>query len=108
MAHDPNDPRRSFEYDEFSRRPAVDPAPAGFTGLIIGAIVVLGALIAFLMFRTDTDTTTLGMNQQDRTTQSAPQTTTPPAPPAAVPNNPSGTDTGPASPPTPQSPPANQ
>lgn len=50
---DPNDPRKSFEYDEFSRRPSIDPAPAGFTGLILGAIVVLGALIAFLMFRSD-------------------------------------------------------
>jgi hypothetical protein len=57
MAYDPNDPRKSFEYDEFSRRPSVDPAPAGFTGLVIGAIVVLGALIAFLMFRSDTDDT---------------------------------------------------
>lgn len=27
-----------------------DPAPAGFTGFVISAIVVLGTLIAFLMF----------------------------------------------------------
>lgn len=104
MAYDPNDPRKSFEYDEFSRRPSIDPAPAGFTGLVIGAIVVLGALIAFLMFRSDTDTTTIGMNQTP-TTQQSPQTTPPASPPSAVPNNP--TKTGPTAPPTPQTPPAN-
>jgi hypothetical protein len=99
MAYDPNDPRKSFEYDEFSRRPSIDPAPAGFTGLVIGAIVVLGALIAFLMFRSDTDTTTIGMNQTPATQQS-------PAvrPPAAAPDN---TKSGPTQPPAPQAPPAN-
>jgi hypothetical protein len=102
MAYDPNDPRKSFEYDEFSRRPSVDPAPAGFTGLVIGAIVVLGALIAFLMFRSDTDTTTIGMNQPTPTTQQSPAT--PPAPPAATPTNPN--TTGPTTPPAPQTPPA--
>ncbi len=99
MAYDPNDPRKSFEYDEFSRRPSIDPAPAGFTGLVIGAIVVLGALIAFLMFRSDTDTTTIGMNQTPTTQQ------TPAAPPSAAPTNPN--NTGPTAPPAPQSPPAN-
>lgn len=106
MAYDPNDPRKSFEYDEFSRRPSIDPAPAGFTGLVIGAIVVLGALIAFLMFRTDTDTTTIGMNQTP-TTQQSPAVTPPappPAPPAAAPTNPD--NTGPTTPPAPQTPPA--
>lgn len=103
MAYDPNDPRKSFEYDEFSRRPSIDPAPAGFTGLVIGAIVVLGALIAFLMFRNDADTTTIGMNQTPTTQQSP---STPATPPAAAPNNPS--DTGPTTPPTPQTPPAKQ
>jgi hypothetical protein len=101
MAYDPNDPRKSFEYDEFSRRPSVDPAPAGFTGLVIGAIVVLGALIAFLMFRADTDTTTIGMNQTPATQQS-PATTPPASPPAARPNSPAG----PTAPPAPQTPPA--
>jgi len=108
MAYDPNDPRKSFEYDEFSRRPSVDPAPAGFTGLVVGAIVVLGALIAFLMFRNDADTTTIGMNQTPPpVTQQAPSATPPamPAPPAAAPANPS--DTGPTTPPAPTSPPAN-
>lgn len=103
MAYDPNDPRKSFEYDEFSRRPSIDPAPAGFTGLVIGAIVVLGALIAFLMFRSDTDQTTIGMNQTPATQQSP--ITAPPAPPAATPTNP--TNTGPTAPPAPQTPPAN-
>lgn len=103
MAYDPNDPRKSFEYDEFSRRPSIDPAPAGFTGLVIGAIVVLGALIAFLMFRNDADTTTIGMNQTPTTQQSP---STPATPPAAAPNNP--IDTGPTTPPTPQTPPAKQ
>ncbi len=102
MAYDPNDPRKSFEYDEFSRRPSVDPAPAGFTGLVIGAIVVLGALIAFLMFRSDTDTTTIGMNQTPTTQQSP--STAPVTPPAATPTNP--TNTGPTAPPAPQTPPA--
>ncbi len=105
MAYDPNDPRKTFEYDEFSRRPSIDPAPAGFTGLVIGAIVVLGALIAFLMFRSDTDTTTIGMNNQPAVTQQQSPNTTPPAPPAATPNNP--TNTGPTAPPAPQTPPAN-
>jgi hypothetical protein len=105
MAYDPNDPRKTFEYDEFSRRPSIDPAPAGFTGLVIGAIVVLGALIAFLMFRTDTDTTTIGMNQTPTTQQSPSPNTAPPAPPAATPTNP--TNTGPTAPPAPQTPPAN-
>jgi len=73
VSYDPNEPRKSFECDEFSRRPSIDPAPAGFTGLVIGAIVVLGALIAFLMFRTDSDTTTLGMNNSP-VTQQAPKT----------------------------------
>ncbi|MBY0531558.1 MAG: hypothetical protein K2P86_06260 [Xanthobacteraceae bacterium] len=100
MAYDPNDPRKSFEYDEFSRRPSIDPAPAGFTGLVIGAIVVLGALIAFLMFRSDTDTTTIGMNQPPATQQS------PAAPPSAAPNNPAN-PTQPTPPQTPQTPPAN-
>lgn len=107
MAYDPNEPRKSFEYDEYNRRPSVDPAPAGFTGLVIGAIVVLGALIAFLMFRSDTDTTTIGMNQTP-VEQTSPQVTppaSPPAPPAAAPNNPA--DTGPTAPPAPQAPPAN-
>ena len=94
MAYDPNDPRKSFEYDEFSRRPSIDPAPAGFTGLVIGAIVVLGALIAFLMFRGDADTTTIGMKQTPATQQS----------PSAAPTNP--TNTGPTAPPAPQTPPA--
>ena len=102
MAYDPNDPRKSFEYDEFSRRPSIDPAPAGFTGLVIGAIVVLGALIAFLMFRNDADTTTIGMNQTPTTQQSP--STTPVTPPAAAPTNPS--DPGPTPPPAPQTPPA--
>lgn len=97
MAYDPNDPRKSFEYDEFSRRPSVDPAPAGFTGLVIGAIVVLGALIAFLMFRSDTDTTTIGMNQTP-TEQQSPRVT-PPAPPATPPA------AAPTTPPAPQTPP---
>jgi hypothetical protein len=100
MAYDPNDPRKSFEYDEFSRRPSIDPAPAGFTGLVIGAIVVLGALIAFLMFRNDTDTTTIGMNQTPATQQQSPAT-----PPAATPTTPN--NTGPTTPPAPQTPPAN-
>ena len=104
MAYDPNDPRKSFEYDEFSRRPSIDPAPAGFTGLVIGAIVVLGALIAFLMFRSDTDTTTLGMNQTPATQQQSPSTMPPASPPAAAPTNPS--NTGPTAPPAPQTPPA--
>lgn len=101
MAYDPNDPRKSFEYDEFSRRPSVDPAPAGFTGLIIGAIVVLGALIAFLMFRNDADTTQIGMNNPP-VTQTTPSTSSPnPAsPPAAAPS-----PTTPA--PAPTTPPAN-
>ncbi len=102
MAYDPNDPRKSFEYDEFSRRPSIDPAPAGFTGLVIGAIVVLGALIAFLMFRSDTDTTTIGMNQPPATQQS-PAVAPPATPPAATPNNPAG----PTTPTAPQTPPAN-
>jgi|GEM_PF-1891984 len=102
MAYDPNDPRKSFEYDEFSRRPSIDPAPAGFTGLVIGAIVVLGALIAFLMFRNDTDTTTIGMNQTPVTQQSP---AAPASPPSAMPTNP--TNTGPTAPPAPQTPPAN-
>lgn len=104
MAYDPNDPRKTFEYDEFSRRPSVDPAPAGFTGLVIGAIVVLGALIAFLMFRSDTDTTTIGMNQPSVTQQQSPSTA-PVTPPSAAPTNP--TNTGPTAPPAPQTPPAN-
>jgi hypothetical protein len=103
MAYDPNDPRKSFEYDEFSRRPSIDPAPAGFTGLVIGAIVVLGALIAFLMFRNDADTTQVGMNQPPATQQSP--SPNPASPPAATPNNP--TKTGPTAPPAPTSPPAN-
>ena len=102
MAYDPNDPRKSFEYDEFSRRPAADPAPAGFTGLVIGAIVVLGALIAFLMFRSDTDTTTIGMNQTP-TTQQSPAVAPPVSPPAAAPD----TNNTPTTPPAPQTPPAN-
>ena len=108
MAYDPNDPRKSFEHDEFSRRPSIDPAPAGFTGLVIGAIVVLGALIAFLMFRNDADTTQIGMNQPPATQQTTPSTTpspNPASPPAVVPNNP--TNTGPTAPPAPTSPPAN-
>jgi hypothetical protein len=104
MAYDPNDPRKPFEYDEFSRRPSIDPAPAGFTGLVIGAIVVLGALIAFLMFRSDTDTTTIGMNQTPATQQS-PSSMPPASPPAASPSNPG--NTGPTAPPAPQTPPAN-
>ncbi len=103
MAYDPNDPRKSFEYDEFSRRPSVDPAPAGFTGLVIGAIVVLGALIAFLMFRNDADTTTIGMNQTPPITQQSPSTMPPASPPSAAPTNPAG----PTAPPAPQTPPAN-
>ncbi|MCW5681906.1 MAG: hypothetical protein KF794_08110 [Xanthobacteraceae bacterium] len=88
MAYDPNDPRnRNFEYDQFSQR-TVDPAPAGFSTLIIGAIVVLGALIAFLMFRTEPDATQVGMNTppvtQERQTL-PPTNTTPPAPPANTP-----------------------
>jgi hypothetical protein len=43
---------RSCECDD-DRYPSIDPTPAGFTGLFIGAIVVLAALIAFLMFRED-------------------------------------------------------
>jgi cytoskeletal protein RodZ len=107
MAYDPNDPRKSFEYDEFSRRPSIDPAPAGFTGLVIGAIVVLGALIAFLMFRNDADTTQVGMNQP-ATQQTTPTTTpspNPASPPSAAPTNPS--NTGPTAPPAPTTPPAN-
>jgi hypothetical protein len=106
MAYDPNDPRKSFEYDEFSRRPRLDPAPAGFTGLVIGAIVVLGALIAFLMFRSDVDTTTVGMNNPPAT-QTTPNTPRPnPAtPPSAAPNNPA--NPGPTAPPAPTTPPAN-
>lgn len=87
MAYDPNDPRnRSFEYDQFNRR-AVDPAPAGFSALIIGAIVVLGALIAFLMFRNDPDPAQVGMNTPPATQQQTlPQdNVTPPAPPANTP-----------------------
>ncbi len=99
MTYDPNEPRKSFEYDELSRRPSVDPAPAGFTGLVIGAIVVLGALIAFLMFRTDSGTTTLGMNPAPSEQQSPSIT-----PPSAVPDN-AGKKT-PATP-APQTPPAN-
>ncbi len=102
MAYDPNDPRKSFEYDEFNRRPNLDPAPAGFTGLVVGAIVVLGALIAFLMFRSDTDTTTIGMNQPPAVTQQQSPSNMPPAPPAATPDN----STGPTTPSTPQTPPA--
>lgn len=109
MAYDPNDPRKSFEYDEFSRRPSVDPAPAGFTGLVVGAIVVLGALIAFLMFRNDADTTTIGMNQTPPPVTQQSPSVTPPAspatPPAAAPSNPS--NTGPTAPPAPTTPPAN-
>jgi hypothetical protein len=108
MAYDPNDPRKSFEYDEFSRRPSIDPAPAGFTGLVIGAIVVLGALIAFLMFRNDADTTQVGMNQPPATQQTTPTTTpspNPASPPSAAPTNPS--NTGPTAPPAPTTPPAN-
>jgi hypothetical protein len=109
MAYDPNDPRKSFEYDEFSRRPSVDPAPAGFTGLVIGAIVVLGALIAFLMFRNDADTTTIGMNQTPPITQQQSPSVTPPAapatPPAAAPTPTTPTDTGPTTPPAPTTPP---
>ena len=104
MAYDPNDPRKSFEYDEFSRRPSIDPAPAGFTGLVIGAIVVLGALIAFLMFRNDADTTQVGMNQPPATQQTTPSPN-PASPPSATPNNP--TNTGPTAPPSPTTPPAN-
>lgn len=104
MAYDPNDPRKSFEYDEFSRRPSIDPAPAGFTGLVIGAIVVLGALIAFLMFRNDADTTQIGMNAPPATQQTTPSPN-PAAPPSVVPINP--TNTGPTAPPTPTAPPAN-
>jgi hypothetical protein len=103
MAYDPNDPRKSFEYDEFSRRPSIDPAPAGFTGLVIGAIVVLGALIAFLMFRNDADTTQVGMNAPPAT-QTTPSPN-PASPPAAAPTNP--TNTGPTAPPAPTTPPAN-
>ncbi len=95
MSYNPNEPRKSFESDEFSRRPSVDPAPAGFTGLVIGAIVVLGALIAFLMFRADTDTTTLGMNPATQQQQQLP---------SATPNN--DNRTGPTNP-APQTPPAN-
>lgn len=107
MAYDPNDSRKSYEHDEFSRRPRQEPAPAGFTGLVIGAIVVLGALVAFLMFRTDVDTTTVGMNNPPAT-QTTPNTTPRPAPmtpPAAAPNNPA--NPGPAATPAPATPPAN-
>lgn len=97
MSYDPNEPRKSFESDEFSRRPSVDPAPAGFTGLVIGAIVVLGALIAFLMFRADTDTTTLGMNPATQQQQQQQL-------PSATPNN--DNKAGPTNP-APQTPPAN-
>jgi len=99
MTYDPNEPRKSFDHDPVSRRVDANPAPAGFTGLVIGAIVVLGALIAFLMFRADTDTTTLGMNTAPAEQQSPPVT-----PPSAVPDN-AGKQT-PATP-TPPAPPAN-
>lgn len=50
--NDPDDPRTSFEYDDYGVDPSTDPIPPGFTGLIIGAIVVLVAFIVFLMFGT--------------------------------------------------------
>jgi hypothetical protein len=96
MAFDPNDPRRNFEYDEFSRRPVHDPAPAGFTGLVIGAIVVLGALIAFLMFRNDADTTQVGMNNPPAVTQ---QQNAPVSPPVPNPANPPAVAPEPPAPP---------
>lgn len=46
MNYHPNDPHKMLKYDELP----VEPAPAGLAVSLAGSVVIIGALIAFLVF----------------------------------------------------------